>query len=69
MNKTKKQKLTVRDYLEVLPEPMRSKALVNLEPDMGSQFASGPKDALASAFYWKDTEEGYDYWSILYDVV
>src|SRR5690554_4701257 len=53
---------TVKQFLEGLPEPIRSQALNNADPYFYTLEVDGPTDALSKAFIWLNTPEGPGYW-------
>lgn len=57
----------IREWLQQLPEPYREKALANfaLEKERQDSTASSIALALAGAFSWGMTVEGYEYWAEL----
>jgi hypothetical protein len=59
-------KKTVREWLEELNEPERSSALANLEDKIEKELVGGLPKAISCGFGWKNTPEGYDYWSDIY---
>ncbi len=62
------KKKTIREWLEELPEPYRAKALSNFakeEKDRQENTASSLGIALAGAFAWGKTSEGWEYWNDL----
>lgn len=54
----------IREWLNELPEPYRSQAMENYMNASNRKVAS---TALADAFFWDQTPEGYDYWHDLYN--
>lgn len=50
---------TIKQWLEELPEPYRTQALENYER---KQMSHSLSLALASAFHWHYTPEGWNYW-------
>jgi len=55
-------KKTVRDWLNELPEPIRTRALMNENGEYTNRIVYSLKEALEIAFYWIETEEGECYW-------
>jgi hypothetical protein len=51
---------TIRQHLETLPEPIRSKAMRNLIS--GEDVRPSIRTALFAAFPWGGTPEGFDFW-------
>jgi len=51
---------TVKQWLETLQEPYRSKALKNMTADEDKR--DSLSSAIRAAFVWSATEEGFDYW-------
>jgi hypothetical protein len=62
-------KKTIREWIEELNEPERSRALANLDDNMEKELVGGLPKAIKCGFGWKNTPEGYDYWSDIYDSV
>lgn len=56
---------TQKEYLELLEEPYRTKALEQMKYPLA--ICSSISDALMGAFIWKDSYEGADYWEELHD--
>lgn len=52
-------------WLSTLPEPLRTQALENYNPDWWNfkPDAGTLSDALYFAFFWERTDQGYEYWS------
>lgn len=64
MEKTK----TIREWLNELPEPIRSRAIRNAENDLApllllKESVSSLNRAIDAAFFWDDTPEGFYFWS------
>lgn len=59
---------TIKEWLNELPEPIRGKAFNNV-PECGTVVweipATSMYDAIVGAFIWKDTPQGYDYWTLM----
>lgn len=56
----------VKHWLETLPSPYKEKAFVYLLEDTKDLPCRGVRQALTSAFVWKSTVDGYQYWHELY---
>lgn len=60
---------TVRQWLEQIEEPYRTKALTNMHKCNGNHVAdlqqSTISDALMCAFSWENSNEGFIYWNNL----
>jgi hypothetical protein len=56
---------TIKQWLELLPEPYRTQALVNMEPSKADVMQDSLHDAICRAFNWFKTPilQGYDYWN------
>lgn len=52
-----------------MPEPYRSLAISNIQLHKKDMVYYNLLWALGDAFWWKDTDEGNDYWSDLHDRV
>lgn len=57
---------TIRDWLEELPEPYKTQAIDNAPENNLKCQDDSLHEALAGAFFWSYTKEGYDYWDNLY---
>ncbi len=60
--------MSVKDWLETLEEPYRTKALGYMLPNLDHEVYSDISNvvsALRVAFFWGDSPEGYDYWNDL----
>ena len=58
-------KKTIKEWLEDLPDPIRSEALANLdnyEPYMGDKTTEILSIAIGGAFCWSDTPQREQYW-------
>lgn len=53
---------TVEDFLFELPDPYRTRALVQTDDDKLMEPANDMVDALTTAFDWGESEEGVWYW-------
>ena len=53
---------TVKDYLEQLKEPYKTKALNNTGALNKNRKVDSMNEALMSAFWWQGSPEGYKYW-------
>jgi hypothetical protein len=61
----KKKKI---EWLEMLNEPERSRALENYDKNYTIYYFSDTlADALINSFDWMETPEGDDYWRVIYD--
>ena len=54
---------TVKEWFETLPQPIRSKALNNLDPESADERTKTLYDALVVGFTWSRTPEGNTHWS------
>lgn len=59
------QKKTVRDWLNELPEPIRTRALKNLDVNYANLIRGTIEDALFLFCDWTETTEGSDYWYLV----
>lgn len=57
---------TIREHLQELPEPARSRALVNMWWEDAENTYREQKKALYNAFNWSTSPEGYKYWNQVY---
>jgi len=55
---------TILEWLEVLPDGYRERALRNFDPNFhnGSPI-NDTSDAIVEAFSWENTPEGLDFWN------
>lgn len=53
---------TIREHLNELPEPYRTEALENYNGSSKKKHKE-VQVALALAFVWMDTKQGYNYWN------
>lgn len=58
---------TVKQWLEELQEPYRTKALNNLVSMWADYEVESMYDAIQEAFFWSRTDEGFNYWNDLAD--
>lgn len=56
---------TVKEWLELLDEPYRTKALERCNKNCLHYKESNMYLAIAGAFMWEDTEEGFEYWRMV----
>ena len=54
--------MTIKQHFETLPEPIRSKALANVEPLIQDRTENSLADALINGFMWWTSKEGWEYW-------
>jgi hypothetical protein len=60
---------TIREHLEALPEPARSRALANAWwEDLQTRYQE-PADALRQAFNWSRSPEGTKYWREVHETL
>jgi len=60
---------TIREWLEMLPEPYKSAAIKNAEEDDEDRldcYVDTLSEAITQGFIWEMTLEGQDYWSELH---
>jgi hypothetical protein len=61
---------TIREWLNELPEDVRSKAVENVNAMMSGvtmeKLTPTVKRAISSAFPWMPSNEGFDYWFKIY---
>lgn len=61
---------TIREWLELLPEPYKGQALENADsPDTLYLVTGDVAEAISAAFVWEHTPEGYAYWAELNDKI
>lgn len=53
---------TIKEHLQELPEPARTKALANMWWEDEDTRQEHARDALYQAFNWSKSPEGYKYW-------
>lgn len=62
------QKKTVREWLNELPEPIRTRAMKNEDGDFTNLvIVDTLQEAINLSFFWKDTTEDIDYWGLVSD--
>lgn len=54
---------TVAAWLETLPEPYRTQAIDNMLERRKTELETSLRLAIANAFVWDETPQGYDYWA------
>lgn len=60
---------TIKQHLEELPEPHKTKAMKNLLHYMSRYKAQTQQMALQCAFVWETSDEGRQYWQNVYDTI
>ena len=61
---------TIREWLNELPEPIRSRAIRNAEnchKPLLDKSEISLREAVSAAFIWINTPEGLGYWSSVHD--
>lgn len=58
---------TIKQWLNELPEPARSRALKNAYSITLDYRTNSIKDALERSFIWEATPEGFGYWYLISD--
>jgi len=58
---------TIKQHLEELPEPWRSEALSEADPNALICCRKTQQEALLEAIYWKHMPQGFKYLSDLYN--
>jgi hypothetical protein len=61
----KTEEKTVREWLNTLKEPYKSKALKQTNSYTSKETTNYISSALYKAFDWNDSEEGWEYWNDL----
>lgn len=56
------------DYFNLLSEPIRQKAIENADKDMLELEVVSMIEALAGAFSWRESPEGFKYWNLVCEV-
>lgn len=56
------EKKTIKEWLEMMKEPYKSQALINLSPSQIDRTVGSISVALYIGFTWRETPEGHDYW-------
>lgn len=65
-------KLTIPEWLDKLPDDYKEKAIKNYQYDNAEHDNSKltlQSDALKSAFAWRKSPEGYNYWQNIYNAL
>lgn len=57
---------TIKQWLETLPEPYRTRALENIYLGKTEHICNCIEDALISAFSWENSKQGLAYWQKIY---
>ena len=57
---------TIKEWLEELPEPYRTRAIENTGEKRLSMYAVSLPEAIAGAFAWIDSPQGDIYWIDVY---
>ena len=59
-------KTSIKELLDVLPEPFRGKAIINCKKD--EPIYGELSFAINAGFTWEQTTEGHYYWDSLYSL-
>jgi hypothetical protein len=59
------QPTTVRGWLETLPDGYRERAIDYTDRSELDESAGDLSIAVSRAFFWKDTEEGSEFWGLV----
>jgi hypothetical protein len=60
---------TIKEWLNLLPEPYKTQSLNNLNPEKGDIIKYHLEDAVVGAFKWDDSVEGTQYWIKITDQI
>ena len=63
--KDKEEKKTIKEWMELLPEPYRTEALANMWWEDKDNNYSTAAEALRQAFNWSRSAQGTVYWKDL----
>jgi len=55
---------TIKEWLETLPEPIRTEALANMGPLCHKVTVDSLHQSVNEAFVWEFTPQGYNYWDV-----
>jgi hypothetical protein len=58
---------TIREHIDTLPEPYKTQAINNLNNIKSVVVVKHTSVAIAIAFTWENTPQGYDYWNLIYN--
>lgn len=62
------RRLTVREYLQLIPDPdARERALKNCYKEIAGEWSVSLPKALYRAFLWHKSPEGFAYWNQVHD--
>ena len=61
----KQKEKTIKDWLNTLKEPYKSKALQQTNEDILNLYCDSLLNSLYQMFEWESSEEGLEYWSDL----
>ena len=61
----KQKEKTIKEWLNTLKEPYKSKALRQTNEDMLNLYCDSLLNSLYQMFDWQSSEEGLEYWSDL----
>lgn len=61
----KQKEKTIKDWLNTLKEPYKSKALSNVQKEVINVKAISIVKALRQSFDWDNSNEGWEYWNDL----
>ena len=61
----KQKEKTIKDWLNTLDEPYKSKALKQTNEDILNLYCNSLLNSLYQMFDWESSEEGLEYWSDL----
>lgn len=61
--------MTIEQWLQELPEPVRSQALANMWWERAKDECDTLPNALHNAFLWFRSPERFDYWQSIYNAI
>lgn len=61
----KQKEKTIKDWLNILDEPYKSKAIQQTNEDILNLYCDSLLNSLYQMFDWQSSEEGLEYWSDL----
>lgn len=61
----KQKEKTIKDWLNTLKEPYKSKAIQQTNKDILKENSKDLEEAIYKMFDWEASDEGFEYWSEL----
>ena len=67
MSKMSNMEKTTKEWFEEMPNEYRGRALNNAHYSLINTYDSTMAEVICRAFSWRETPEGYDFWSDVHD--